>query len=349
MEKIIKRQAHRRTLEKKGKDRYKSLLKLLSIVFIFILLFLGIFLIKNNRDANNSLEVKKNIVNISYLKDRNISSTIVKTIEELVYYSDKFENYSSLLGFDFERFISKASNIPSSSHSIQKRRFIENKKPELVLIIDDISQARQLKAIKAIPYRITPSIFPPSKMNEHSNKLVRNLHHYMIHLPMESGSVKMNSFEKTLMINYSKEKIENRIKEIRKLFPKAKFVNNHTGSVFTSNYRAMKIAYEYLEKEGFVFIDSRTSRKSKVKKIANIFHKPYISRDIFLDNIQNEKYILNQLKKAVNIARKRGYAIAIGHPHKATLNALLKANSILSKVRVVYIDTFYKEHYGKGL
>jgi polysaccharide deacetylase 2 family uncharacterized protein YibQ len=35
------------------------------------------------------------------------------------------------------------------------------------------------------------------------------------------------------------------------------------------------------------------------------------------------------LKKAVDIAKRKGYAIAIGHPHSSTMQALATAKDIL--------------------
>ena len=35
---------------------------------------------------------------------------------------------------------------------------------------------------------------------------------------------------------------------------------------------------------------------------------------VFIDNEENYQYIQNQLKQAIEIAKKQGYAIAIGHP-----------------------------------
>ncbi len=222
-----------------------------------------------------------------------------------------------------------------------------DRKPVLVLIIDDVSQKSQLAAIRKLPYHITPSIFPPSEMNRHSYRLASGLKHYMIHLPMQSASPKMNSFTKTMKISQSQEQIAGRIREIRKYFPTARYVNNHTGSVFTSNYKAMRKAYIELKRNRFIFIDSRTTGKSVVRKITKLYKDPYIARDVFLDNVQKRSAILNQLKKAVAIAKKRGYAIVIGHPHKATMDALRHAGAILSQVDTLYIDEFYHRYYGK--
>ena len=48
----------------------------------------------------------------------------------------------------------------------------------------------------------------------------------------------------------------------------------------------------------------------------------YASRDVFLDNDRTASKIAMRLAETERIARRRGYAIAIGHPHDSTLSAL---------------------------
>ena len=48
-------------------------------------------------------------------------------------------------------------------------------------------------------------------------------------------------------------------------------------------------------------------------------------RNVFLDNEQERGYILGQLNQAVRMARKNGSAIAICHPHPATIRTLAAA------------------------
>jgi len=216
------------------------------------------------------------------------------------------------------------------------------KKPRLVVIIDDVHTKGQMQAIKNLGMKVTPSIFPPYQLAKHSNLLAKNTKHYMIHLPMESGSVQFNKQTKTLMTSFSNERIADRVMEIRQLFPHAKYVNNHTGSVFTSDYKAMKKLYIALKMEGFVFVDSFTVATSKVKQIAHEMGDAYVRRDIFIDNTHKIAYIHKQLKLAVKKAKKNGYAIAIGHPHKVTMKAIKSAKEILKDVELVYIDAIYK-------
>ncbi len=215
------------------------------------------------------------------------------------------------------------------------------KKPKLVIIIDDISNTNQMRAVQALRLKITPSIFPPFENNMKSYMLTQGLKHYMVHLPMESNNKQLNKQYKTLKTTYTKKQIEERVREIRKLFSRAKYINNHTGSLFTANYKAMNVLYTALRKEGFNFIDSRTTMSTKVKKIAYKFGDAYVARDIFIDNTRTVPYIHRQLRKAVEIAKKKGYGVAIGHPYSVTMKALESAKSIFMDVELVYIDDIY--------
>jgi len=218
----------------------------------------------------------------------------------------------------------------------------QGKKPKLVIVIDDVHSKKQLEMIQRLKMKITPSIFPPYSLAKESHLLAKDLKHYMIHLPMESANKKFNTQTKTLMSTFSDEKIVDRVMELRQLFPTGRYVNNHTGSVFTSNYDAMKKLYIALKLEGFVFVDSFTQASSKVEQIAHEHGDAYVRRDSFIDNVQSIKAIQKQLKLAVKKAKKNGYAVAIGHPHKVTMRAIKQATSILKEVEVVYIDEIYR-------
>ncbi len=216
------------------------------------------------------------------------------------------------------------------------------KRAKLVIIIDDVHTQAQINAIKALKMKVTPSIFPPYRSAPESHLLARGLKHYMVHLPMESSNVKFNTQYKTLKTSFGKEKIQSRVKEIRTLFPKAKYINNHTGSVFTANYEAMTTLYVALRKEGFVFIDSRTTGLSQVRKIAHGFGDAYVARDTFIDNVHTVPAIHKQLTQAVKLAKKNGYAVVIGHPHSSTMEALGSAKTIFKDIDLVYIDEIYR-------
>ena len=225
----------------------------------------------------------------------------------------------------------RVSKKSTSSKKVYKRG-------KVVIIMDDISHRWQLSKLKALPFKVTPSIFPPSKMNMQSHLLARGLKHFMVHLPLESGSKQMNSMYKTLLSSASQKEINQRLAKIRKLFPNAKYINNHTGSRFTSNYLASKRLYKALMKYGFQFVDSRTTKKTVIPKIAKEFKKRYIKSDLFIDNKISENAISKEIRRALAIARRKGYVVMIGHPHPETFRALQKSRNLLKRYDVIYID-----------
>jgi polysaccharide deacetylase 2 family uncharacterized protein YibQ len=113
-------------------------------------------------------------------------------------------------------------------------------------------------------------------------------------------------------------------------------VNNHMGSKLTSRSDQMNQIFTILKKENLFFVDSRTAPKSQGKASARLLKLKFAQRDVFLDNVQNTQYIAGQLKELVDIAKKHGSAIGIGHPYKATLETLsLELPKLKNKVKIV--------------
>jgi len=218
------------------------------------------------------------------------------------------------------------------------------KRPKLAIIIDDIHTKAQLDAVTSLDFPVTPSIFPPYSRAPDTPRLATQAVHYMIHLPMESGNAKYDRQSKTLKTTFTKTQIAARVHELRRLFPRAHYINNHTGSRFTENMHAMTLLYEAMRKDGFVFIDSLTTGRSMVGKVARRYGDAYVARDIFLDNKQQTDYISRQIQKAVALAKQNGYAIAIGHPYSVTFKALRSAKPLLKEVDVVYIDAIFRRY-----
>jgi polysaccharide deacetylase 2 family uncharacterized protein YibQ len=78
-----------------------------------------------------------------------------------------------------------------------------------------------------------------------------------------------------------------------------------------------------LKARDLLFLDSLTSPKSVAYATAKEFGVKAAKRDVFLDNeSDNAEYIHGQLEELTRMAKERGWAIGIGHPHPATINAL---------------------------
>ena len=212
------------------------------------------------------------------------------------------------------------------------------KKPMLAIIFDDVSFAHDVRNIKALNLPVTMSFLPPSKRHPDSAKLAAEEPFYMVHFPLEAVSFSGEEPD-TLHVGDSEARMEARVRQIKALFPKAQFVNNHTGSKFTADRESMEKLIYALDREGMTFVDSRTTSETAVPALMKSLHRPYISRDVFLDHDPDVEAVKKEIRRAVKIAKKYGYAVVIGHPHKQTLRGVAESKDVLSQVQLVQIDT----------
>ncbi|MBC8237386.1 MAG: divergent polysaccharide deacetylase family protein [Helicobacteraceae bacterium] len=222
----------------------------------------------------------------------------------------------------------------------RKVRSINLNKPRLAIIIDDVSVRSQVEAIKALNLDLTMSFLPPSAARPNSAKLAAKEDFYMVHLPMEAQSYSAEE-PGTLRIKDTQQEISSRVREIKKLFPKVRYVNNHTGSKYTSDEKAMNRLILALNSNDISFVDSRTTSKTQVPKVMKNFALKYVARDVFLDHHMDKAYVKGQIKQAIKIARSEGVAIAIGHPHVNTLAALTESKHLFKDLDLVLINKVY--------
>ncbi|HKM18634.1 MAG TPA: divergent polysaccharide deacetylase family protein, partial [Aliarcobacter sp.] len=211
-------------------------------------------------------------------------------------------------------------------------------KPKLVIIIDDVISKTQKDKILNIEYPINMAFLPPNDGHKESAAIAQNLPFHMIHFPMQASKNFKNFEINTLNISDSYEKIEARVKQLRDLYPNATYTNNHTGSVFTENHEAMDKLFRALKKYNFIFVDSKTTPNSVAKELSLKYKMPYIVRDTFLDNDRSFTAIQNQLKDAIRVAKKQGFAIAIGHPYEITFKVLKESKHLLNDVEPIFLN-----------
>ncbi len=236
--------------------------------------------------------------------------------------------------------IKNKEKIDEKSIITNKDTFTYDKKskPKIAILIDDVTTQAQKDKILSMGYKINMAFLPPTSGHPNSAKIAQNLSFHMIHFPMQASSAFKGEEVNTLKITDSYETIEKRVKQLRDWYPNAIYTNNHTGSVFTENDEAMDKLFRALKRHNFIFVDSRTSNKSVAKKYAKKYDMPYIVRNTFIDNDLKYNQIQNQLKDAIEIAKKNGYSIAIGHPHNITLEVLKNSKHLLKDVEPIFIN-----------
>ena len=102
-------------------------------------------------------------------------------------------------------------------------------------------------------------------------------------------------------------------------------VNNHMGSRFTGSVADLAPVLQEIQARGLLFLDSKTSSASVAAGLARRLALPFVERDVFLDHsFDDPAAIRRQLAALEATARRRGFAVAIGHPHDATLTELAR-------------------------
>ena len=143
----------------------------------------------------------------------------------------------------------------------------------------------------------------------------------MLHAPMEPYS-KIDLAPDMLTVQMDAKVIQEKLKSMIEKFDNIKGINNHMGSKFTENKEKMSAVMQVLKEKDLFFLDSKTTPKSVGKELAQQYGVSYATRHVFIDNKNQKDYILKQLGIAERIAKKNGYAVAIGHPKSETYLAL---------------------------
>ncbi len=99
-------------------------------------------------------------------------------------------------------------------------------------------------------------------------------------------------------------------------------ISNHTGSKLTTHGERMGWVMDHIRQRDLFFVDSRTSANTVAHRTAQEFDVPTVSRDVFLDHVITPAAIEIQFERAVRLAKLRGSAVLIAHPHEASLRFL---------------------------
>jgi len=343
---MAKRKPSKKTKQNKKSPKYLFYINLSIAIFFTLLLSIfayNLYLPDNTKNTSTKKiqEAKKNIIKQKTDHERFEEKTKALEIEyintEIQEVQPKITKPNHTFNFKDPKpkpKITTPNKIPKEEN--KPNPIIVDSRPVLAILIDDVTTSTQIKNIKNIGYPITMAFLPPTSIHKNSAKITKKLSTYMIHLPLEAGTKRFEETN-TLHIGDSISTIDKRIKNLKSLYPKAKYLNNHTGSKFTSSKESMDKLMSVLKKYDFIFVDSRTTAKTKGRESAKKYKVKYLSRNIFLDNKQDAKYITGQLKKAIKISRKYGTAIAIGHPHSITLETLKNSKHLLTGINLVYI------------
>jgi uncharacterized protein len=200
----------------------------------------------------------------------------------------------------------------------------QNGLARLAIILDDLGSDRAAAdAIFALPYPLTISVLPN---HAHSVEITEEAHRrgyeVMLHLPMQSVANETPEAQE-LRPGMPAEDIPVLFESMMQSVPNAAGVNNHQGSQATADPGLMKELMPELQKWNLFYVDSRTTAATVAYDTAQHFGVRSGFRNVpFLDDVAEISAVRKQLELALRGAQSKGEAIAIGHPHAATLQAL---------------------------
>jgi uncharacterized protein len=195
----------------------------------------------------------------------------------------------------------------------------------IAIVIDDLgNDAEAVERIARWPYAVAGAVLPglPGSASA-SRRLASSGKEVLLHLPMEpDGYPLVAPGPGVVLRSDSDDAIEHTVIQDLASVPGAVGVNNHMGSAATADPRVMRAVVRVLAQKGLFFLDSRTTEATVARRVADEAAVPAVSRRVFLDAVPTASAIERAYRDLLVKARKDGSALAIGHPHPATLELL---------------------------
>lgn len=186
---------------------------------------------------------------------------------------------------------------------------------QIIFVFDDGGQnLSHLEPFLQLPIPITIAVLPRLAHSVEAAQKIRNAgKEVILHQPMQAVNQKVNPGPGAITPQMSEDEIiATLFYNINEIGPVAG-MNNHEGSAITADAEKMAVILKLANEEGIYFLDSRTNSETKVPYVANLMGYSYYERNIFLDNEKTKENALQELKKGLEIANKKGSVIMIGH------------------------------------
>ncbi len=236
----------------------------------------------------------------------------------------------------FEDFSKAPSSVSIKSKS--KRAKIHKRLPLVAIIIDDMGYDYRLdKQFIDLEAPLSFAFLPYAPNTKKLAKIaLLKKKDVLVHVPMEPENGSLDPGPGELTVDMDLDSLfETLLKDIKKV-PGAVGINNHMGSRFTANKKAMEYIVAVLKQKGLFLIDSRTTKKTVAYEVAKQMGLRSAERSVFLDHVNESSSIEHEINRLVELAQRNGHAIGIGHPYKNTYNSLYRMLPLVKKkVRLV--------------
>lgn len=308
---------------------------------------------QNQQSQNKKSEPKKvqdNATNVAIVKKDSVPASAIKTIPQsqtskagntqilksvpAAKNSAKTVTESTHSTANAQKTASQATSQIASNKTPRENETIQQNIPKnrfdippasngatVVIIIDDAGRsAENTRRYTSLPFPITIAVLPKLPETRKCADVIRASGQEMIlHQPMQSMNLKLDPGPGKITGEMSSWEIAKIIKEnLAELGTGVKGMNNHEGSLVTSNVIKIGAVLDVCDEMGVYFLDSRTTAETKAPQAAlerdmKIFEKagPY------LDNEIDRAKMLERMRETLSFANRYGRAIVIGHVDKS--------------------------------
>lgn len=193
--------------------------------------------------------------------------------------------------------------------------------PSISLIVDDMGDRRDLGlAAVGLPGPVAFAFLPHSPHAvELATLAFQGNKEVLLHVPMQATEKKPLG-PGAITVAMDRVRLIKVVSAGLQSVPYVSGINNHMGSMVTSRREHMRWLMDLLLARGnLYFVDSRTTRRTIALDAARATGVPSTWRDVFLDNDLHTRNIGREFNRLISIARKRGTALAIAHPHPESI------------------------------
>jgi uncharacterized protein len=194
--------------------------------------------------------------------------------------------------------------------------------PQIAIVIDDLGldRDRTARAI-ALDGPVTLSFLAYASDLPSQTAAARKAgHELIVHVPMDP-IIRPKYVSQTGGATPAHAELLRRLRWDLSRFTGYVGVNNHLGNGLSSDSDSTQTVIAELKTRGLLFLDSHVAGAGILKAAARE-GVPAVTRDVLLDDDVTASSVTERLADLEKIARQQGTAIAIGHPHDFTLDAL---------------------------
>ncbi len=197
-------------------------------------------------------------------------------------------------------------------------------RPLIAVVIDDLGHSPgPMQRTIGLRAPLTLAFLPYGRdLPAHAAAARRAGHEVLVHLPMEPVDSAQDPGPNALRSALGAQELSRLLAWQLSRFDGYAGVNNHMGSRFSADRAGMAVVMAEVKVRGLLYLDSRTTPDTVAPVLARRLGVPAAHRDVFLDNDQNTESVRERLSALEDVARRQGYAVAIGHPHPGTLDVI---------------------------